>query len=310
MFDDLGPLREPLFAARILREEVLLAPLPPDRRSRLHERVLPRNAEDEAEAQALALAARIGVGSDAADGLVVTEAQLASLARELGPRRTVRPRTGPGTGFHGTPAPPAEAVPALMDELLETVNGPVALEVWPAAARAFALHFLLLLVQPFDVPAAPLARAGEALLLAADGFAADRFVLPGRHVAAPERRGRPEPDVFALGRAHRLVESVAETREAVRRETALAVLARWAKQRGAGLNARQEGLLAWLIVADEPFEVPHGVAFADYVELHAGRRAPSLRSLQRDWRGLLDAGWLRPEGDRFVLSQAPLAYEG
>src|SRR5207247_1349306 len=87
--------------------------------------------------------------------------------------------------FHGKPAPPPQEIPDLFAELLETVNSPVALETWPAPARAFGLHFLLRLVQPLQAPAALLPHAAEAMLPAPAGLPA-AHPLPSPP-AAPRR---------------------------------------------------------------------------------------------------------------------------
>ena len=96
-------------------------------------------------------------------------------------------------------------------------------------------------------------------------------------------------------------------RELLHQASARAVLRAWVTEREAGLNARQEALLVYL--CEE--RAPELLTFQDYVDLHAGRRAPSLRSLQRDWKGLRDAGWLAPaDGELHRLSTTPLEFGG
>jgi len=315
MFEHLSALREPLFAARLLREEVLLAPLAPDAAERFRAWCRARNGRSPASGPALALA--VEMARD--DGLTtVRREHLSRLAEACGGGAGGGGalRSGPGDAFQGTPAPPGagpgraalggEGLAGLLEELLETVNSPLAVEVWPPPARAFALHFLLRLVQPFAAPAEAVAHAAEALLLAADGFEGDRVLLPPPVAGGDERARRPDPDAFASARAHRLVEALAETREVQRERTARQVLLGWLDRREAGLGTRQERLLRWLAEGERG----RALRFDDYVGLHAGRRAPSLRSLQRDWKGLRDQGFLVVhEGDRFALSTAPLRYD-
>ncbi len=305
MFQDLSALREPLFAARLLREEVLLAPLPPGAAQRFRAWCRSRNAAPPAAGAALDAAAALA----REDGLLtVRRDHLTMLAKAAGGEGL---RRGPGDAFQGTPAPPAAGLADLLEELLETVNAPVAIEVWPPPARAFALHFLLRLVQPFAAPAEAVAHAAEALLLGADGFEADRVLIPPPAAGGNGHARRPDPDAFASTRAHRLVEALAVTREVQREWTARHVLLGWLDERGAGLGARQEQLLRWFAESGpDDGDVGRTLRFEDYVGLHAGRRAPSLRSLQRDWKGLRDAGFLvARDGDRFALSTAPLRYD-
>ena len=78
-----------------------------------------------------------------------------------------------------------------------------------------------------------------------------------------------------------------------------------ATAREAGLNRRQQSVLAWL---SRP---GRSLAFAEYARFHDGRAGPSLRSLQRDWRGLREAGWIVRGGDRrWQLSTSPLEWGG
>ncbi len=297
----LDELREPLFAARLLREETLLAPIRPGTRAALGAETLRANHKLTAPGAPLSdgvLHATVQQGL-AADGAEISEASLRALAETCGDGAR---RTGPGVPFHGRAAPTAPRVPHLLAEIVQTVSSPVAIEIWPPPARAFALHFLLRLVQPFACDSVALAMLAEAQLLAADGFPADVFLLPSPAVVGEPRAGHPDPDALVVARAHALVEGVAATRERVRAETARAVLLAWGRERAAGLNARQERLLAYL--ASDPGA--RRMRFEDYVGLHSGRRSPSLRSLQRDWKGLREAGWLVERDGEARLSTAPL----
>jgi hypothetical protein len=201
----------------------------------------------------------------------------------------------------------------LVDELLDTVNAPVAMESWAPPVRAFALHFFVRLVQPFEAPGIAVGALAEAWMLGADGFAADRCLLPEPgdivpalahstqpwtpppdHGAPPvgssAHTARPDPDGFVRARAHRLVERLAESEERVRLAAARTVAVSWSRDRAARLNVRQEQVVAWLAAG----QGLRAISFPEYVRLHAGRRAPSLRSLQRDWKALRDGGWLSP----------------
>jgi hypothetical protein len=125
---------------------------------------------------------------------------------------------------------------------------------------------------------------------------------------------RPDPDQFVRARLDRLVERLAETQDLLRTETARAVLASWADDRRAQgsvrrLNERQRRLVRWF--AEQPSGdadlAPRSLAFSDYVRLHSGRRAPSLRSLQRDWKGLRERGLLAEREGSLVLDPDVLA---
>jgi hypothetical protein len=153
------------------------------------------------------------------------------------------------------------------------------------------------------VPAPALGAALEAAILAADGLAADAVLLPEPDVGAELPGPRPDPDAFVRERAHRLVERLAETVDLIRHETARTVLLSWADDRGAKLNARQRRLVRWL--ADEDGRT---MAFRDYARLHAGRRAPSLRSLQRDWKGLRESGLVRERDGVVSVDADTLSY--
>ncbi len=295
MFDDLSDLRETLYAARLLREQILVFPVRPDDRARLSAEFLAENGRGRGGPAALELAARPLPPS-------ITREHLASLASACGGRG---PRRGPGDAFQGRAAPPPSGVDALVSELLETVNSPVAVESWPPAVRAFALHFFLRLVQPFEAPGAVVGALAEAWLLAADGIAPQRFLLPEASVGGEAPSPRPDPEAFVRDRAHRLVERLSESEERVRAAVARAVVRGWAEEPAARLNSRQERLLLWLCAGDGT----RTMGFAEYVRLHAGRRAPSLRSLQRDWKGLREAGWLEDLGDgRFRLRTRGLEF--
>jgi len=296
MFASIEPLREPLLAARLLREEILAMPVPPGRRDALRARYPVRADSRSAPVAALAAGARIG---GAAGFLEITREELtevATLAGATGLRR------GGGEPFHGQPAPPPDDVAGLFDEILGTVNAPRAVEGWSPVLRAYALHFLLRLVQPFEGPPAAIAHAAEAMVLASDGFDAGRMQLGGAANSGRDLQ-RPDPDAFSLDRAHVLVEALGNTRDAVRAEAARALLRQWAVDRASGLNLRQRAALAWL---DEPERV---LDFREYVTLNAVGGAASLRSLQRDWRGLREAGWIVDRGEgQFALSTAPLEW--
>jgi hypothetical protein len=296
VFTNLDDLREPLLAARLLREEILATPIPPARRSAL-DRAYPAAATDSgASCQALVAAARLG---GAIDFIEVSRGALDELAAAVG---SGAPRTGVGEPFHGQSAPAATAAPALFEELLETVNSPRSLEGWSPVLRAFALHFLLRLVQPFEGPPGAIGQAAEALVLASDGLDARRMRLsgpadPGRHIQ------RPDPNAFALERAHALVDALGRTRDELRHEVSAALLRQWATDRASGLNLRQRAALLWLEEAGRTMD------FRDYITLSAGRGGAGLRSLQRDWRALRALGWVVERTDgRFELATTPLEW--
>ncbi|MCG3134156.1 MAG: hypothetical protein HMLKMBBP_01443 [Planctomycetes bacterium] len=209
-------------------------------------------------------------------------------------------RRGIGQPFHGRAAPAAAGVADLLDELLDTMNAPAAVESWPAPVRAAAFHFFLRLVQPWDADAA--APLAEAWALAADGFDGRAMLLPPAEPADPGT-GKPDPDTFVRDRVHALVESLAATEELLRAECARTVLREDCAERASGLNARQRALVRWL---SGPESRP--LAFADYVRIHAGRRAPSLRSLQRDWKGLREGGWIEESDRGFELRSERAAW--
>ena len=78
---------------------------------------------------------------------------------------------------------------------------------------------------------------------------------------------------------------------AVRDAAARGVLLGWSAERAAGLTARQRSLVEWLLPAGRSLD------FAEYQGLHGGRAGPSLRSLQRDWQGLREGGWIVATND-------------
>jgi hypothetical protein len=296
MLEDLSDLRESLFAVRLLREQALVQPLRPDAAARLRREFLSANARgvvEQAVREATAIGRTPGFGR-------IDEALLRRLAAAAGGSS---PRTGPGVPFQGRTAPPAARIPGLLAELLETLQSPVAVETWPAPVRAFAAHFLVRLVQPFEAPAAALGFAVEAAILAADGLAADRVLLAEPEVGADVPSSRPDPDQFVRARVHRLVERLSETHERLRVETACAALLGWADDRSSGLNVRERRLLRWIAEGAGT----RSMEFRDYVRLHAGRRAPSLRSLQRDWKHLRDAGLLGEREGRLEVDPDALA---
>ena len=277
MLSSIEPLREPLLVARLLREDILSTPVRPDLRDGVRRRLA-----SSAGAAWSALGAAAELGSAAGFEMVERRAleRIAAAAGGTGLR------VGPGVPFHGQVAPPAQRAPGLLAEVLEDVNGPKALESWSPVVRAFALHFLLRLVQPFDGDPAIVGCAAEALVLASDGFDARLMRLaPPERVGGP-RDGRPDPDAFALERAHGLVEALGETRVALRDASARGVIAGWSVERASGLNARERSVVEWLLDPERSLD------FHEYARLHAGRSAPSLRSLQRDWRALREGGWI------------------
>jgi hypothetical protein len=296
MFQKLADLRDSLLAARFLREEILGQAVLPEPAARLRAELLRENAPHGGRKALEAALARAKTPSP-----VVTRETLAELAAAAGSGER---RTHSGATFHGKAAPSPGAVADLFDELLETVNSPTAVESWPAPARAFGLHFLLRLVQPFDAPPDLVAYSAEAMLLAADGFAADHVLLAEASVGAPPGGPRPDPDAFARERLHRFVERLGETRDRVRDAAARSLIASWTERREARLNPRQRRLLRWLA---EREGAPR-IVFQDYVDLHAGRRAPSVRSLQRDFQKLRERGLLRADGDAFLLDARPVTY--
>lgn len=297
MFEHIPDLREPLLTARLLREEILAQPVLPDASERLRSAFLAANAVRPGRA---ALDVALEHGRRPGFAAIDREA-LVAIARAAGGEEL---RTHPGAAFHGKAAPPPSRVAELLDELLETVNSPTAMESWSAVVRAFAVHFLLRLVQPFQASAAAVGCAAEAMVLAADGFGADHMLLAEADAGVAGSRARPDPDAFALERAHRLVERLGESRDLVRDAGARSLLAAWAERRAARLNPRERRLVRWLAEKDG---APR-IEFSDYVALHAGRRAPSVRSLQRDFQRLRERGILRADGDAFVLDHRPLAF--
>ena len=297
MFERLPDLREPLLTARLLREEILSQPVLPDAAARLRETFLAENAARSGRA-----ALEVALEHGRRPGFAVIEREsIVSVARAAGGGEL---RTHPGAAFHGKSAPVPSRVPELFDELLETVNSPTAMESWSAVVRAFAVHFLLRLVQPFQASAAAVACAAESMVLTADGFAADHMLLAEADTGVAGSHARPDPDAFALERAHRLVERLGRSRDLVRDAGARSMLAAWAERRGARLNPRERRLVRWLAEKDG---APR-IEFREYVALHAGRRAPSVRSLQRDFQRLRERGLLRADGDAFVLDPRPLAF--
>ncbi len=301
MLQNPAALRDSLRVARLVREELLAAPLRPPDAAALRRAVTAANAVPPVTEAALRCAASAAAADDAPGD--VTRRHLDTLAAACGDARL---RAGPGEPFHGQAAPPPARVGVLLDEILETVNAPRVAEAWDPVARAFVLHFLLRLVQPFAAPPAAVGAAAEALLLAAEGFAPDLVRLPPPGVVGEGREGRegrPDPDAFALARLDALVEGLAQTRERVREWESRAVLLGWVEERDSGWNPRQRRLLLWLATPGR------SLSFPEYAALHAGRRAPSLRSLQRDWKSLREAGFLEPvDAERWRLSCRPLEY--
>jgi hypothetical protein len=298
MFQKLPDLRDSLLAARFLREEILGQAVLPEAAARLRAEFLRENSPHAGKKaiETALVRARAPVA-------VVSRDVLKELAAAAGSGET---RAHPGATFHGKAAPAPADVEELFDELLETVNSPVAVESWPAPVRAFGLHFLLRLVQPFQAPPDVVAFAAEAMLLAADGFAADHVLLAEFSVGATPGAARPDPDAFARERMNRFVERLGETRDRVRDIAARSLIASWTERREARLNPRQRRLLRWLA---EREGAPR-IVFQDYVDLHAGRRAPSVRSLQRDFQKLRERGLLRADGDAFLLDARPVTYGG
>jgi hypothetical protein len=295
VLEALDSLRETLYAARLLREQIAALPVRPDGAARLRDEFLRENAGARADALRRVVSVPFA-------GTVTRDFLDAVAAAVLG---AATPRTGPGASFQRRAAPPPVRVAALVEELLETVNSPVARESWPPPARACAVHFLLRLVQPWEgAPGAP-AAAAETALLAADGFLPDQMLLPEPDVGVEGDGVRPDPDAFVRERLDRLVERLAESEERVRTEAARGVLLGWVEERAAQLGPRQERLLRHLAEGG----LDRRLAFQDYVRLPAGRRAPSLRSLQRDWQGLRDGGFLREGADgRCGLDPDALAF--
>lgn len=295
---NLSGLAGSLGAARLLREEIRDAPVLPSGREFLARWFLERNAESPASRPATEQAL---LRSAQGDGPDVTRPDLEALAAACG---GAGPRRGIGEPFQGRAAPLPEEVGGLTVELVDSVNSAVAVESWPPVVRAFVLGFLLRLVQPFDAPATAVAQAGEALLLGADGFRADRMLLPRPGVGAEPAPGLPDPGAWVHARVHALVDGLGASREQVRGETARAVVRCWLASRQTRLNARQRRVLEYL--AAEP---DRRLSFRDYVRLHAGRRAPSLRSLQRDWQGLRDRGLVEAAGEEWWLRLSTFSFD-
>jgi len=297
MFGDLSDLRDSLLVARLLREEILAAAVAPDAAVRLRKEFLAENAAHASRGaveKALALGRR-------RDFSTIERSALSEIAAAAGSGER---RKHAGAPFQGKSAPTPSRIDELFDELLDTINSPLAIETWPPPVRAFGLHFLLRLVQPFQAPADVVGHAAELMVLAADGFVADHMPLAEVGVGASPDAGKPDPDAFARERMHRLVERVGEGRDRVRDAAARSLVAAWADRRDAGLNPRQRRLVKWLAEKDG---APR-VAFQDYVDLHAGRRAPSLRSLQRDFQQLRARKLLRVEGDAFALDLRSMTF--
>jgi len=144
------------------------------------------------------------------------------------------------------------------------------------------------------------------MLLAADGFTADHMLLAEADVGASAGVARPDPDAFVRDRMHRFVERLGESRDRVRDAAARSLVFAWVERREAHVNPRQRRLLKWLAQRDgDP-----RITFQDYVDLHAGRRAPSVRSLQRDFQQLRERGLLRVAGDGFLLDTRLLTFGG
>ncbi len=299
MFKSLPDLRDALLAARLVREEILGQPVLPESAARLRESFLRDNSPPGARR---AVEAAVERGRRPGFGIIDAN-NLAALAEALGSPDV---RTHGGVPFHGKPAPSPARVPELVEELLDTVNAPTAIESWPAPVRAFGVHFLLRLVQPYQAPPDLVGYAAEAMLLAADGFAADHVLLAEPEVGAGAGTTKPDPDAFARERLDRLLERCGAARDRVRGAAARSLLAAWAGRRDARLNPRERRLVKWLAERDgEP-----RVTFQDHVDLHAGRRAPSVRSLQRDFQRLRARGLLRPDGDGFLLDTRPVVFGG
>ncbi len=296
---------EALLAARLLREEILLFPVSPGARAGLVAGVVAENAAraatgsgDVAGAKAALSAARSI--AQTWDGLVVTAEQLQQLAAAAGGGGW---RMAVGQPFEGRASPPAAGLGALVEDLLERVNSPVSVEAWPPPARAFALGYLLRLVQPFAAPPAVVAFAAESLLLAADGFVCDRMLLPpppGRGVQRP----RPDPDAYVEERLDALPASLGDTLDRLRSDSARELLLGWAQSRDSGLNARQLRAMRHLAA-----EAGRTLTFADYLTMSAGPRGPSLRSLQRDWRDLRERGLLEDVPGARRIADSVTAWE-
>lgn len=296
MLGDLSDLHETLFAMRLLREEILDAPVTRADGAGLSERILSANGRQVPTGSTPTAGSGPGRGSGEGvvgvaiglardlEGPAVAAETLSALAAACG---DAAPRRGPGLPVHGTPAPSAARSPALFAELLETINGPVAVEVWPPPVRAFALHFLLRLVQPFSAPPGAVAFLAEALLLAADGFAPDRMLLAAAPNGVGGTRALPDPAGFVRARAHAFVEALGRTRDLVRGATARGIALASLDHRSERLNPRQRRIVEFLAEAEE-----RSLPFRAYVRWNAGRRAPSLRTLQRDWQQLREGGWI------------------
>ena len=273
---DFADLRETLFALRLLREEILDAPVIPPDRARLRQQFLAGNGDPAALRVALDEAAT-------ATGPEIDRAQLDRLARAAGAHGL---RRSPGVPFQRAAAPGPGDLEHLLGELIETINSGRAVEGWPPPVRAQALVFLLRLVQPYEADPDRVARVVEAYVLATDGFRADCMWLCRGAPSREPSTARPDPDAFLRERLHGFVEALGETRQLVRGATARSVLLSWVDRKEARLNVRQKRLLEHLA---EPGGADR-LTFQQYVNWHAGRGAPSLRSLQRDWKGLRDRG--------------------
>ena len=179
MIGDLSDLRESLLAARLLREQIAVAPVRPDDRAALAAWVWRENAAAWGGSPCPSVVLCPGAAK-------VARPELARLASLLdGGSANAVPRRGPGDAFQGRAAPAPSAVSGLLGELLDTVNAPVAIESWAPPVRAFVLHFLIRLVQPLTC-ASRLGPLAEAWLLAADGFSPALVKRrQGRLVACP-----------------------------------------------------------------------------------------------------------------------------
>jgi hypothetical protein len=299
MFDDLSAYRESLLALRLVREEILATAVLPSHAERLRSEFLADNVSAEGEKAVVIATAR---GRNPGFTVVGRE-DIEAVALAAG---SASLRTHSGVAFRGRPAPPTRGLSDLVVELLDTVNSPTAVESWPVPVRAVTLHFLLRLVQPYEAPAGLVAFAAEAMVLASDGFSADRVLLAEEGIGSEPGAGKPDPDAFARARIDRMLERVGEARDRVRDAATRSLLAAWAERRESRLNRRETHLVRHLAEGD-PLR---RFTFQDYVDLHAGRRAPSLRSLQRDFQRLRQRGLLRRDGDAWTLEPGPLAFGG
>ena len=138
------------------------------------------------------------------------------------------------------------------------------------------------------------------------GFVPDRMLLPAITAGVEPGATAPDPGNWVRARTHSLVDRLGESRARVRAATSRAVLRSWIDERAARLGDRQRRTLRYLAEGGGT----RSLDFRGYVQLHSGRGAPSLRTLQRDWLGLRDRGFLVEREGGWVLATDTFAFGG